>query len=142
MIFRKLNFLTPSEGYKKVENDIYGDSKINTAYIKNKGYCIYIDGKEDEMFLINTNISPDEFELEENSEDKEDFINIIKMLLNQIYDGVDIPEYEKQHHEFVFLKIMDLFNTDNVQLIPRNSDLYNTIELGFIKFDIDLISSR
>jgi hypothetical protein len=60
--------------------------------------------------------------------------------LDQIYDGVDIPEYEKQHHEFVFLKIMDLFSTEAVEIIDEDSELYKTIELGFMKFDIDLLN--
>ena len=130
----------PSIGYKKVEIDIHEKEKICAVYIKNNGYCIYIDGKENEMFLIKTNLSPDEFKLEENSEEKEDFINLVELLLEQIYGNVDIPEYEEQHHEFVFLKIMDLFNKNGFEVIDKDSDLYKTIELGFIKLDIDLLN--
>lgn len=140
MIVRKLNFLTPPEGYMKVETIIHDEKKLCAVYIEKKGYCIYINGMEEDMFLVNTNISPEEFKLEENALDKQDFINLIKILLDQIYDGVDIPEYEKQHHEFVFLKIMDLFSTDEVESIDKDSDLYKLIELGFIKFDIDLLN--
>ena len=92
------------------------------------------------MFLINTNLSPDEFKLDQNAGEKEDLINLVKILLDQIYEDVNIPEYEKQHHEFVFLKIMDLFNTEDIEIIDRDSDLYKTIELGFIKFDISLLN--
>lgn len=140
MIVRKLNFLIPPDGYKKVETNIYEEDKICAVYLKNKGYCIYINDRENEMFLINTELSPDEFKLDENAGEKEDFINLVKTLLDQIYDGVDIPEYEKQHHEFVFLKIMDLFNTEVVKIIDEDSELYKTIELGFMKFDIDLLN--
>lgn len=130
----------PSIGYKKVEIDIHEKEKICAVYIENNGYCIYIENKEDEMFLIKTNLSPDEFKLEKNSEEKEDFINLVELLLEQIYENVDIPEYEEQHHEFVFLKIMDLFNKNGFEVIDKDSDLYKTIELGFIKLDIDLLN--
>ena len=142
MIVRKLDFLMPSKGYKKVETSIYGEEKICAVYIKNNGYCIYIDGKENEMFLIKTNLSPDDFKLEENSEEKEDFINLVELLLKQIYENVDIPEYEEQHHEFVFLKIMDLFNKNGFEVIDKDSDFYKTIELGFIKLDINLLNQN
>lgn len=140
MIVRKLNFLMPPGGYRKVETNVYEENAIIAVYLKDKGYCLFINGKEDEMFMINTDISPDDFKLEENADSKQDFINLVKVLLDQIYEGVDIQEYEKQHHEFVFLKLMDLFNTDVVEIIGEDSDLYKTIELGFIKFDIDLLN--
>ncbi len=140
MIVRKLNFLVPPGGYRKVETVIHDDKLISAVYLKDKGYCLFINNKEDEMYLINTNLSPEDFKLEENLDKKQDFINLVKTLLDQIYVGVDIPEYEKQHHEFVFLKIIDLFGTDVVEIIDEDSDLYKTIELGFIKFDIDLLN--
>lgn len=140
MIVRKLNFLMPPGGYRKVETVIHEDKKVSAVYLKDKGYCMFISDKEDEMFLINTDVAPEGFKAEENADSKDEFINLVKMLLDQIYDGVDIPEYEKQHHEFVFLKIMDLFNTEAVELIDEDSDLYKTIELGFMKFDIDLLN--
>lgn len=140
MIVRKLNFLMPPGGYRKVETVIHEDKKLSAVYLKDKGYCIFINGEEDEMFLINTGLAPEEFKVEENVGSKEEFINLVKMFLDQIYDGVDIPEYEKQHHEFVFLKIMDLFDSEAVELIDDDSDLYKTIELGFMKFDIDMLN--
>lgn len=140
MIVRKLNFLSPPGGYRKVETTIYEESKLCSVHLKDKGYCLFIVGNEDEMFLINTEISPEDFKLEENAKEKEDFINLIKVSLDQIYEGVDIPEYEKQHHEFVFLKMMDLFGTEAVEIIDVDSELYKTIELGFMKFDIDLLN--
>ena len=130
----------PSIGYKKVEIDIHEKEKICAVYIENNGYCIYIENKEDDMFLIKTEIAPEEFKLDENVEDKDDFINIIKLLLDKIYEDIDIPEYEEEHQEFVFLKIMDLFNKNGFKVIDKDSDLYKTIELGFIKLDIDLLN--
>lgn len=142
MIVRKLNFLIPPDGYKKVETNIIEENKVCAIYIKDKGYCFYINSKEDDMFLINTDLTPDEFKLDQNAQEKEDFINLVKILLDQIYDGVDIPEYEKQHHEYVFLKIMDLFNNEDIEIIDNDSDLYKKIELGFMKFDIDLLNLK
>jgi hypothetical protein len=37
---------------------------------------------------------------------------------------------------------MDLFSTEAVELIDEDSDLYKNIELGFIKFDIDLLNLK
>ncbi|SDA37039.1 hypothetical protein [Methanobrevibacter millerae] len=142
MIVRKLNFLMPKHGYKKVEVSIYGEKNICTIYIENKGYAIYINGNEEDMFLIKTNMSPDEFKSRKNAEDNEDFINLIKLLLDQIYADIDIPEYEEQHHEFVFLKIMDYFSKNDFKVINEGSDLYKTIEWGFMKLDIDLLNLK
>lgn len=140
MMIRKLSFLMPENAYKKVEVDIYNEEKICVVYVEKNGYSIYVNNKENEMFLIKTGISPEEFKSEEYAEDKEDFINLIKLLLNQIYDGSNIPEYEEQHHEFVFLKIMDLFVTNVFEAIDDDSDLHKTIEFAFVKFDIDLLN--
>ena len=142
MIVRKLNFLSPPGGYRKVETIIHENNKLSAVYLKDKGYCVFINDNEDEMFLINTDIAPEAFKLEENISEKDEFINLIKSLLDQIYDGVDIPEYEKQHHEFVFLKLMDLFSTEVVEIINKDSELYKIIELGFMKFDIDLLNLK
>ena len=107
---------------------IYAEQKIP---VPNTGYL--------EKIFFNTKLTPEEFKSEENASDKEDFINLIKILLDQIYGDSDIPEYEKQHHEFVFLKIMDLFSTKDVEIIDKDSELYKIIELGFIRFDIELL---
>lgn len=142
MIFRKLNFLSPPEGYKKIEINIHEDKSLCVIYLENKGYSIFVKGNEKEMFLINSNISPDDFNLEENKHDKEEFINLIKVLLDEIYSNFEIEEYEREHHEFVFLKLMDLFNTNLVEVLDDESELYKLIELGFIKFDIDLLNLK
>ncbi len=138
----KIKLFDACRGYEKVQIPICGEEKICTVYIKNKGYCIYINGRKNEMFLIKANITPEEFQKKEHASEIEDFINIIKLLLDQIYKETDIPEYEEQHHEFVFLKIMDLFCKNNFELIDHDSDLHKKIELGFIKFEIDLLNHK
>jgi hypothetical protein len=40
----------PPGGYRKVETLIHEDNKINAIYLKDKGYCIFINDKKDEMF--------------------------------------------------------------------------------------------
>ena len=140
MIFRKLNFLSPHRGYRKIEITIHENRSLCAVYLENKGYSIFIKGNEKEMFLINSDIAPDDFKNEKNKQDKEEFINLIKILLDEIYLNLDIQEYEREHHEFVFLKIMNLFGTDLVEILDDESDLYKQIELGFIKFDIDLLN--
>lgn len=139
MFFRNLNFFIPEGGYKKIEINIHDDKKLGAVYLKNKGYSIFIKGNEDDMFLIHSELNPEDFKHEENSNEKEEFITIIKTLLDEIYSNFDIPEYEKEHHEFVFLKIMDLFDTEAAKILEKDSKLYQLIELGFIKLDLEIL---
>lgn len=139
MIVRKLNFFSPEEGYKKIEINIHEDKSLCAVYLKNKGYSIFIKDNDADMFLINTELAPDDFKLDENKTEKEECIQIVKILLDEIYANFDIPEYEKEHHEFAFLKIMDLFNTEAVEFLDEDSKLYKLIELGFMKLDVEIL---
>ncbi len=139
MFVRKLSYLSPNECYKKVELDIYENKSLNLVYIKNKGYSLFISNKIRDMFLIKTNLSPSDFKLDDNAGDKEEFINLVKSLLDEIYSDADIPEYEKQHHEFVFLKMMDSFNKDSYENIDVASELHETIEKGFQQLELSII---
>ena len=93
MIFRKLNFLSPHRGYRKIEITIHENRSLCAVYLENKGYSIFIKGNEKEMFLINSDIAPDDFKNEKNKQDKKEFINLIKILLDEIYLNLDIQEY-------------------------------------------------
>ena len=66
------------------------------------------------------------------------------MLLDRIYGVADIKEYEKQHHEHVFLRLMDMFNegSDVEKISEANSKLYKDIEKGFMKLELDVMDNK
>jgi len=66
------------------------------------------------------------------------------MLLDKIYSVSDIKEYEKQHQEHVFLRLMDMLNDGNdVEMISEeNSKTYTDIEKGFMKLEIDIMDNK
>lgn len=139
MFVRKLSFLSQNESYKKVKLDIYENKSLILVYIKNKGYSLFSSDGINDMFLINTELSPSDFNLAENAGDKEEFINLVKSLLDEIYADADIPEYEKQHHEFVFLKMMDSFSKNSYENVDIDSELHKTIEWGFMQLEMSMI---
>ena len=140
MIIRNLNFLVHDQ-FSKVEISILENKNLGLVYIENSGYSLIWGENEEikDIFLIKSELKPQDFKLEENKKEKEDFIDLLHMFLNKIYDGTDIPEYEKQHHEFVFLKIIDLFEKNEVEYIDKTSELYKTINEGLMKLDIDIL---
>ena len=93
------------------------------------------------VFLLKTDILPNN--LNDHS-DREDFINILKMLLDRIYSVADIKEYEKQHQEHVFLRLMDMLNegTDVEMISEETSKIYTDIEKGFMKLEIDIMDNK
>jgi len=143
MLVRNLDFLSIPKEFKKVEIEIYNEESIALVYIENKGYSLVLKEKDDikSVFLLKTDIVPSN--VNEHS-DREDFINVIKMLLDRIYSVADIKEYEKQHQEHVFLRLMDMLNEgDDVEIITEeNSRTYVDIEKGFMKLEIDIMDNK
>ena len=66
------------------------------------------------------------------------------MLLDRIYSVADIKEYEKQHQEHVFLRLMDMLNdgVDVEMISEENSKIYADIEKGFMKLEIDIMGNK
>ncbi|MBR2558693.1 MAG: hypothetical protein IKE95_10070 [Methanobrevibacter sp.] len=143
MLVRNLNFLSIPKEFSKVEVNIYENRAIALVYIPNKGYSLVLktDDVNDSVFLLKTDILPNNVN-EHN--DRTDFINVIKMLLDNIYSVADIKEYEKQHQEHVFLRLMDMLNegTDVEMISEENSKIYTDIEKGFMKLEIDIIENK
>lgn len=143
MLVRNLDFLSIPKEFSKVEIDIYEKQAIALVYIENKGYSLVLknDNKIESVFLLKTDILPNN--VNEHA-DREDFINVIKMLLDKIYGAADIKEYEKQHHEHVFLRLMDILNEGNeVEMISEEtSKIYTDIEKGFMKLELDIMDNK
>lgn len=143
MLVRNLDFLSIPKEFSKVEIDIYEKQAITLVYIPNKGYSLVLKDNDDiqSVFLLKTDILPNN--VNEHS-DRGDFINVIKMLLDRIYGVADIKEYEKQHQEHVFLRLMDMLNegTDVELISEETSKVYTDIEKGFMKLEIDIMDNK
>lgn len=142
VLVRNLDFLSIPKEFSKVEVEIYENQSIALVYIEGKCYSLVLkqDNQIDSIFLLKTNILPNNVN---DHQDRQDFINVIKMLLDKIYSVADIKEYEKQHQEHVFLRLMDMFDEGKVDLInEENSKVYSDIEKGFMKLEIDIMDNK
>lgn len=140
MIVRDLNFLLENE-FKQATINIIENRTLSLAYIFNRGYAIYFyeDDERKDTFLVKSDCSPSQLTLEENMEEKQDFVDLIQMFLNKVYDGFDIADFDKQHPEFVLLKLIDLLEKDDVTHIDPSTDLYTLLTIGFMRFDADIL---
>ncbi len=143
MLVRNLDFLSIPKEFSKVEVEIYDNKSISLVYIDGKGYSLVLKQNDDidSIFLLKTDILPNNVN---DHQDRQDFINVIKMLLDKIYSVADIKEYEKQHHEHVFLRLMDMLNDGvDVEIITEESSkVYTDIEKGFMKLEIDIMDNK
>ena len=142
MLVRNLDFLSIPKEFSKVEVDIYDEKSIALVYVGGKGYSLVLKQNDviDSIFLLKTDILPNNIN---EHQDKQDVINVIKMLLDKIYSVADIKEYEKQHQEHVFLRLMDMLNDGvDVEIITESSKVYTDIEKGFMKLEIDILENK
>lgn len=143
MLVRNLDFLSIPKEFSKVEVEIYNNQSIALVYIDGKGYSLVLKQGEniDSVFLLKTDILPNNIN---SHQDRNDFINVVKMLLDKIYSVSDIKEYEKQHQEHVFLRLMDMLNdgVDVEMISEENSKTYTDIEKGFMKLEIDIMENK
>ena len=141
MLVRNLDYLSIPKEFKKVETNIYDNKSIALVFVENKGYSLVLKDDEhiDSVFLLKTSLTPNN--INENN-DKEDFINVIKMLLEKVYSEYTIKEYEKQHPDHVLLHLLDMLNNEKLENITKESPIYKTIEDGFMKLDFELIKNK
>ena len=83
MLVRNLDYLSIPKEFSKVELDIYDNKFITLVYIQQKGYSLVLKNNEeiDSVFLLKTDILPNNVN---DHSDRQDFINVIKMLLDKI----------------------------------------------------------
>ncbi len=123
----------------EVNINIYENKDLNFVYIDKKGYSLYIseNGVRKDTFLIKSSLSPKEFTSFQNESEKQDFLDLIQMFLGKIYEGVNMPDFEKEHQDFVFLKFIDLFDKGEYKILDETSELFNLLDIGFMKLDIN-----
>jgi len=143
MIIRKLDKLTLGDAMKKVETNVFEKKCIGMVYIQNHGFVFYEDDDEikSNLFIVKTKTKPSQYlddDLEKKlQKNKEDFISIIDIILNDIYQTGEIKEYEKKHPEYIFLELFDNFINKNYEEITKEDSFYNVIDDGFIRLELD-----
>lgn len=142
MITRKYTYLAGEEEFKNVEIPIYNTKNIGLVYAKNKGFGLYNDvgSVESSLFIISTKITPEQFD--ENPTEKEQFIQLISANLAEIYaKATGLKEYEKKHPEYIFIQLMDVLKDKNCKKISSNDELFNIVNDGFARLDVDILKN-
>lgn len=143
MFSRRFDYLKLNSKLKKVEIEIAENKKVYLIDVSGEGYAIYSNHGEidSNLYLIKTNISPVNFDLEENKKDKEQFIEIIGALLSKLYEGETLRDYEKKHPEHILMQLMDLLDS-TIEYIDENDDLYKKLDIGFLKLELESLKEN
>lgn len=146
MIIRKLDFLKATHDLPMFNFEIYNNKAIGVVYVENRGYVLFEKENEElsNVFFIKTDTKPAQYLVSSPApnllKNKEEFIGVISLILNDIYDD-DIKEYDKKHPEFVFLRLFDNLNEGNVELISDDNELYDLIDDGFIRLELSILKN-
>ncbi|MBE6494399.1 MAG: hypothetical protein E7Z84_07315 [Methanosphaera stadtmanae] len=147
MIIRKLDYLKPTHDLPLFNLEIYKNKEIAIIYVENRGYVLFEKNNEEykNVFFIKTNLVPAQFLVSDPAahilNDKNEFIGIISLILDGIYDE-KIKEYDKKHPEFVLLNLLDNLNEGNVKFISPDTELYNIVDDGFIRLEISILENK
>lgn len=146
MIIRKLEFLNIGSDSRKVSTVIYNDISVGLVYVPDKGYAVFIDNEnpESEMFLLETKTTPKEY-IENRDKYKEELSNfnsVISSIFNIIYKDSEIKEYEKKHPDYTIIELMDKISEESADYLKDNKKLYDIVNDGFMKLDIDDLLNR
>lgn len=143
MIVRKWDYLNLNDELKNIEIEIYQNQKIGLIYVPDKGYVIYEenDGSKEDIIFIKTRTEPKQYNEEELKpkllKNKKEFIELISMITNEIYENEDIKEYEKKHPEYLFIELFDNLAKDDCPVMTRNDPFYQIVDSGFIRLELD-----
>ena len=129
MIIRDLRNLKMNEKLVKVESNVYEDKNIGIVFVLNYGFVLF-DSENDtwnNIFVIKTLTKPADYTEDTTDkkllENKSEFVQVIQDILNTIYAGVDIKEYEKKHPEYIFMELFDKLNSGNVELKIQHTNI-------------------
>lgn len=138
MFSKRLDELVLSSELKFSAMEIIENNNIFLVYLLNKGYAIYSDNKDikSELYLINTDITPINYNFDENKGEKEDITNIVSILLDSIYENETINDYDKKHPEYVLNELMNRLNS-NAKYITQKDEIYSKIDDGFLRLELE-----
>ncbi|WP_409198947.1 hypothetical protein ACA135_03660 [Methanobrevibacter acididurans] len=144
MIVKNLDCLSIPKELKKVEIEIYEDFYIYLIQIDGFGYALHSNKGDNRsnLYVLKTDFLPSDYVLDENYDEKKQFIIIVKRLLFNLYENLKIKESKKMQEEYVFIHLMDLLETGQYEIITKDYDLYSLIEEGVIKLVIDTLKNE
>lgn len=143
MIIRRYDELNFNNTLIKSECDVSANQKIGIIYVQKRGYMLFNVENEtwNDFIFIKTMTKPVEYTKENLDEkihkNKNDFINLITEILNDIYKDQNIKEYEKKHPEYVFMELFDKLNSAQIEEITPDHKYYKLVEEGFTKIEIN-----
>ncbi len=143
MIIRDLRNLKMNEKLVKVESNVYEDKNIGIVFALNHGFILFDSCNDtwDNIFVIKTLTKPADYTEDMSDkkllENKDEFVQVIQDILNTIYAGADIKEYEKKHPEYIFMELFDRLNNGDVEIIDSTHKYYDEIDEAFLRLDVE-----
>lgn len=147
MIIRTYEDLKFNSILVETEADIYKNMKVGLIYVAGHGYTLFRISQEnwDDFVFIKTMTKPIQYSGEivdeELLKNKDEFIEVISDVLEDIYVNSEIKEYEKKHPEYIFMELFDKFNEAKINQITRDHKYYSLIEDGFMKIAISQLQN-
>lgn len=132
-----------NEKLAKAETNVYENKNVGIIFVLNYGFVLF-DSEDDiwkNMFVIKTLTKPADYTEDATDkkilENKDEFVQLIHDILDKLYDGVEIKEYEKKHPEYIFMELFDKLNNGDVELIDTTHKYYDEIDEAFLRLDLE-----